>query len=74
MSGKLYVYNMSFIYLCLFIEQVELHWVPRVNVCVAVEVFPLEEEDVGLIDALLAEGLAVVDPVHWRGKRRVNIS
>ena len=37
---------------------------PCVHICIAVEVFPSEEEDLCLVYSLLAECLAVVHPVN----------
>ena len=48
----------------LLVQEVELNRVPGVDVGVAVEVFALQQQDVGLNDALLSESLAVVNPVH----------
>ncbi len=48
----------------LLVQQVELDRVPGVDVGVAVEVLPFQQQHVGLDDALLAQSLAVVNPVN----------
>ena len=50
----------------LLVQQVELDGVPGVDVCVAVKVLPLQQQDVGFNDALFSQRLAVVDPVDWK--------
>ena len=48
----------------LLVEQIELNGVAGVDVGVAVEVLSLQEQYFRLHDALLAQSLAVIDPVH----------
>ena len=57
----------------LLVQQVELDRVPGVDVCVAVKVLPLQQQDVGLHDALLSQGFAVVHPVDWNVKKIVSL-
>ena len=48
----------------LLVQQVQLDRVPGVDVCVAVEVLPFQQQNVGLYDTLLTQCLAVVNPVN----------
>ena len=48
----------------LLVQQVQLDRVPGVDVCVAVEVLPFQQQDIGFDDTLLAQCLAMVNPVN----------
>ena len=48
----------------LLVEQIQLNWVARVDVGVAVEVFALQQQNIRFSNALLAKGFAMVHPKY----------
>lgn len=52
----------------LHVKQIELDWISGVHVLVRVEELAPEEEGLVLVHALLSEGPAVIQPVHWQKK------
>lgn len=52
----------------LLVEQVQLDGIPGVNVGVAVEVLSLQEQNLGLDNALLAQSLAMINPIDYMKK------
>ena len=48
----------------LLVEQIQLNWVARVDVGVAVEVFALQQQNVRFSNALLAKSFAMVHPKY----------
>ena len=43
-----------------------LNWIPVVNICVAVKVFPFEKQNILLGDALFSQCFAVVHPIDCK--------
>jgi len=53
---------------CLLIKKIQLYRISGIDVGIAVEIFSLQQQNVGFHNSLLTQSFAVIHPIHFRNK------